>query len=238
MTFKRLSDALFTDRGLVAKLVIAAVITGISLVFTPLLVGLIGWAILFGYQVETIRRARDGALTPLAAWVDFERLFQRGWKPLLAWLIYQIPLFALSLIQATLGGVSGWFGTTVSFATLCLSLPLGIVYLSILYPIFTLNLGRFSETGRFETLLQFQPAWGLLGAQRPAHINYMVMTVVAGIALGLLYAIPCIGWAAALGLTIPVSGLIGALYTAAVLGRPSPTPPTASAGPAAPAPPW
>jgi hypothetical protein len=237
MTFKRLSTALFSDRGLIAKLVIAAVITGITLIFTPLLVGLIGWAVLFGYQVETIRRARDGALTPLAAWVDFERLFQRGWRPLFAWLILQIPLFTLAFLQATLGGISGWFGATVSFAVLCLSLPVGIIYVSIIYPIFTLNLGRYTETGRFATLLQFQPAWGLLGEHRPAYLTYVMMIVLVGLGLAALYAIPCIGWIAALALTVPLSGLVGALYAAAVLGRPSPMPPAPTAS-AVPEPPW
>lgn len=234
MTFKRLNAALFTDRDLIAKLVIATVLTGVTLVFTPLLVGLIGWAVLFGYQIETIRRARDGALTPLAAWVNFERLFQRGWRPLLAWLIVHIPVFALVLIQATLGGIGGWFGATVSFAVLCLSLPVGIVYVSIVYPIFTLNLGRYTETWRFPTLLQFQPAWKLLGEHRPAYLTYVMMSALAGLVLALLYAIPCIGWGAALALTVPLSGLIGALYAAAVLGRPSPAAPALTS----PEPPW
>jgi hypothetical protein len=46
--------------------------------------------------------------------------------------------------------------------------------------------------------------------------------VLAGIVLSLLAAIPCLGWAGAPALTVPVYGALVAQYAGRILGKPKP----------------
>lgn len=218
----RAADALFNDPQVFPKLIIAALITGLASVFTPLLIGLAGWAVLFGCQVAIVRGMRRGVRHPLPRWDDFESLFQQGGRPLLAWMGYTLPLIGLWLIEVSFGQIGGWFGAAVTLALACLTLPLIAVYLLGVLPVYTLALGQYAEQPRLAVFWQVRAL--LRTAYAPANrrhtLTYAAYATVVGMGLIVLYAIPCIGWAAGLALTIPLTGVLGGLYAAAVWGQP------------------
>ncbi len=61
MNVIRIFTYAFDDPDWLNKLAITAIITALSVVFTPLLIGLVGWAVLFGYMVALVRNDRLGA---------------------------------------------------------------------------------------------------------------------------------------------------------------------------------
>ena len=56
------------DKEWTSKLAILAMIAFASIVTTPLLIGLVGWALILGYYVDLVRNLRDGHPTPLPRW--------------------------------------------------------------------------------------------------------------------------------------------------------------------------
>jgi len=221
MSPERLAAAVLRDPNALAKLIITGVITALALAFTPLLIGLLGWAVLFGTQVTTIRNLRRGVLHPLPRWEDFEGLFQQGWRPTLAALIYALPLLGLAMIQWTLGGIGGWVSGAVALMVLCATPLLAIVYLVVLLPAYTLALGQYGESGRLREFFRVGALLRLIRTHVAATLTYAAVAAGLSVTLGILWLIPCVGWAAALLLTIPLTGVWGGIYAAAVLGRPA-----------------
>ena len=113
----------FEDRDWVNKILITTVITALSLLLTPLFIGLLGWAALFGYVIELVRNVRLGSPTPLPRWDDFNRYLASGFNVLAAVIIYNLPNVVLGCVSTILGGNlgSGLIGSTLvlSLAAAC-----------------------------------------------------------------------------------------------------------------------
>lgn len=218
MDISRIFSTLFNDPQWVSKLAITALVTLISIVTTPLLVGLAGWAVLLGYQIALINNVRAGLQYPLPRWDDISEYFGMGAQALVGGILYALPLALLGCCIAAVGVVMGEGGRTIiSFASCCL-LPFLLVYALIITPMFTLGLGRFGENPTVNVFLQFQQLFGLLSAHRNDTIAYLIGSAILSLIFGVLGAIPCVGWLALAALLIPANGLLGAQFITRVLG--------------------
>ncbi|MBK9746384.1 MAG: DUF4013 domain-containing protein [Chloroflexi bacterium] len=211
----------FDDPQWVSKLVMVAIVTFGSAILTPVLIGLVGFAILFGYQLELIRNIRRGERYPLPAWDDFGRFLNMGINPVIAWVAYNVPNLVISLVIGLIGFTAGdglLSGGLISLAFCCF-VPLLILYNLAIQPVYTLGLGRYAEEPRLNVFFEFSSLIRLVRSRTDALIQWLLGAVIAAIVLGLVNAIPCLGWIVGGALTIPIFGHLSGQYITVVLGQ-------------------
>jgi len=211
----------FDDPQWVSKLVMVAIVTFGSAILSPILIGLVGIAVLFGYQLELIRNIRRGERHPLPAWDDFGRFLSMGINPLIAWIAYNVPNLVIGLVIGLIAMTAGdglLSGGLVTLA-LCCFVPLLFIYNLAIQPVYTLGLGRYAEEPRLKVFFEFSSLIRLVRSRTDALIQWLLGAVIAAIVLGLVNAIPCLGWIVGGALTIPIFGHLSGQYITVVLGQ-------------------
>jgi hypothetical protein len=204
----------FEDQEWAGKLTILAMIAFISVITTPLLVGLVGWATLLGYSVELIRNLRDQHPTPLPRWDNLGEKISLGGNVLAAVFVYALPNILLSCCVFTLSSLSGEsFAGAVSLGSLCCVVPLILVYNLITWPMLALGMARYAEERNIGAFFQFGDLFGTLQRNMGITVQWALYSIVVNLVIGIIGAIPCIGWLIAPALAIPVHG-----YLTATLG--------------------
>src|SRR5215211_5059965 len=173
----------FDDRDWFNKLAITAVITLLSLVFTPLLIGFLGWAALLGYMVELVRNVRTGAKYPLPLWNDINRHVSAGFNVLAAAVVYGLPTFVLGCVSTILGQnlSSGPIGSTLVLALSCCLFPILLIYNLVVLPMFALGLGRYVEDPRMNVFFEFSYLFETLRQHLDRVLQWWLAAVVANI---------------------------------------------------------
>lgn len=213
-----------SDRQYITKLLLYGLLTVVAFALTPFLIGFAVWAILFGAQVMMIGRvrARDSRPLPsLSTGSDVTRALNLGIAPLIVFIVLNIPNFLIGLTQSFTSSIGGdtVIGGSLSVALLCCLLPLLVLYNALMLPFFTIGMGRYAETHQFGAFFQVNAIWNAIGPNFGATLNYLGLALVLTLVLGVLIAIPCLGWAIFALLLIPATGLLGAFYAAQVLGQ-------------------
>jgi hypothetical protein len=206
----------FDDKEWVSKLGIAAAIGLVSAITTPILIGLVGWAILLGYYVELVRNLRDGHPTPLPRWDKYADLLSRGASVLTAGFVYSIPNFLLSCCVATTSGFwqDNFTGSFIGFGTVCCLVPILLIYNLVTWPMLALGVARYAEERNIGVFFQFGDLFDTLRRNIGTTTRWILFTFVLNFVLSILGAIPCIGWIIVPALAIPVQGYL----TAALAG--------------------
>jgi hypothetical protein len=213
----RAFSIIFEDREWASKLIITAIVTLLSALLSPVLVGLAGWAALLGYEVEIVRNVRSGSRTPLPRWDDFSRFLSNGAPVLVGFIVYNLPNMLVSccswfLLQSS-GGTS-IAGGSVALGVGCCLFPLLLIYNVVALPMLALALGRYSEDPRVDIFFQFASLFEQLRSNTDVALQWLIAIIIAN----LVFAIPLIGWFAGLALLIPVHGILAGQFAARVLG--------------------
>lgn len=213
----------FDDPQVVSKLLMTGLVTLASVALTPLIIGIAGFAILFGYQVELMRNIRDKKRYVLPAWGDLGRLFSLGLNPLIAWVAYNVPNLVIGLVIAIIGlsvGDGLLSGGLVTLA-LCCFVPLLIVYNIAIQPVFALGMGRYADDAqhRLNAFFDLGALIALVRGRTDLLVQWLLGMIIASILLGLVNGVPCVGWAASLALTAPILGHLNGQYAAAAIPR-------------------
>ena len=143
MDITRAFSIIFEDHDWSSKVAIAAIVTLLSALLTPVIIGLAGWAILLGYATEIIRNVRGGSRTPLPRWDDFSRLLSIGLPVLVASIVYGLPSALLTCC--------GWFllqsseGTTFVGSSVALGVTI-VVAVAFLLPGSIADAGTLAES--------------------------------------------------------------------------------------------
>lgn len=221
MNLSSLLNSILNDRDYIVKLAIVAALTVVSIVFTPILIGLAGWALLLGYQVSLVRNVRSGDPTPLPLWDHMTRFLTPGANVLMAFLIYNVPNLFFGCGWAFIIGVSGGsqiVGNTVTVASICCLLPVILIYNVLMLPFFALGMGRFAEEPRLSTFFAFGQLYDDLSANMGDAVQYVVYTLVTLLVIGLLAIIPILGWIFIAALWVPIMGLLTGQFSRAAIG--------------------
>ncbi len=216
-----LMNSILNDRDYIVKLAIVAALTIASILLTPILIGLAGWALLFGYQVTMVRNVRLGDPTPLPMWDNMMRFLTPGANVLVAFLIYNVPNLFFGCGWAFIIGVSGGsqiVGNTVTVASICCLLPIILIYNVLMLPFFALGLGRFAEEPRLNTFFAFGQLYDDLSTNMGDAVQYVVYTFATLLIVGLLAVIPILGWIFIAALWVPVMGLLIGQFSRAASG--------------------
>lgn len=221
MDVGRITAAITEDKDGLTKLAIAAVVTGFAALTTPILIGLVGWSVMLGYQAQIVRRVRLSERHPLPAWTELSALMRLGAPPLLAYFVYLLPNLLVSGCSALLlltTADTSFTSTGVLVGLLCCLVPLLIVYNAFIMPLYALGMGRYAAEPVIGVFFDFSRLWGEVSTNGGLTFTFLLYTFGFGLVQGIFGAIPIIGWALNLALSIPVGGLIAGQYALEVLG--------------------
>ena len=200
----------FEDDEWVSKLVLVVIWTFIAAI--PV-VGLVGFAALAGYTVELLRNMRRGQENPLPQWDNLGDKISHGFNVLIATLVYNIPNVLLAcgflFLAPSFGPADGQAASTASSAALAITCCLTVVVLGynvIIWPLIALGTMRYVESRQITAYFQVSDLWATINRHMGQTAQWMIISFFATLVLGILNAIPCIGWLASLALTVPVQG--------------------------------
>lgn len=215
MNISRAFSYAFDDKEWTSKLAILAMIAFASIISTVLLIGLVGWALILGYYVELVRNQRDNH-PMLPRWDRISEKITEGASVLTAAFVYSLPNFLIACCIVTTSGFWGdnFTGSFIGFGTICCLAPLLLIYNLITWPMLALGTARYAEERNIGVYFQFGDLFGTLRQNFNITIQWALYTFVANIVFAAIGAIPCIGWAVAPALAIPVQA-----YLTAALGR-------------------
>lgn len=226
-----LTRLLAGDRDYISKLLLYGLVTVMAFALTPFLIGFAIWAILFGAQVMMIVRVRAydlRPLPPLSTGNQVTRALSLGAAPLIVFLLLNIPNVLIGLTQSFTSSIGGntVIGGGLSAVLLCCLVPVVLVYNALMLPFFTIGMARYGETHQFVSFFQLNLIWNAISPNFGATLKYLGQALLLVLALAVLIAIPCLGWALFAIILIPSTGLLGASYALQVMG-PQDKPPLA-----------
>lgn len=220
MDIGRALSYVFDDPDWFNKLAITAIVTVASILLTPFLIGLLGWAALLGYTVDLVRNVRLGQRNPLPRWDDFNRFVSQGANVLVASVVYSLPNLLLgcvsSIVTQNMG--SGFIGSTLVLGFSCCLFPLLLIYNLVMVPMLALGIGRYTEDPRVNVFFEFSFLFDTLRQHLDVLIQWWLSAVVINILFVVLGVIPVLGWVVLAALLVPVYGMLAAQLATTLLG--------------------
>jgi len=172
------------DKDWITKVLVGAVIMLASAVLSIVIIGLVGYLLLFGYYVEVIRRVHAGVPTPLPDWTDLGSYISRGFFAAVGAIVWTLPIIALTfcgvIFDTALGGDGG---SILLIGALCLAVPIGIALNVLVVP---LAIARYAVSGEFGSMFEF----GEIFAQARKVFVPLLITFVVSLAV---YAVAYFG---------------------------------------------
>ena len=194
LDFGRSFTYMFEDSEWLVKLLVAAFIFFVSLLFSVVVVGLVGFLVLSGYMVAIIRQVARGEDLPLPRWADFGILFMDGLRVGVATFIWSLPAFIFYLpilvVSLLASGGSDTMSVLLGLITLacgCLLL-LYSLFLAVVSPVVVL---RVATTQRLGAAFDFAEIFEFVRTYIGPIILVVVGSLVAQIVAGLVGVLLC-----------------------------------------------
>ncbi|MCX6048412.1 MAG: DUF4013 domain-containing protein [Chloroflexi bacterium] len=211
------------DERWMEKLAIGTGVTVVSLILSPVLIGIVGFLIVGGYSLRLLKNVRDGVPQPLPEWDQWSEDLIRGFKWAVVAFIWSLPLLVFSIptgigqaLMSDNGGTSNVFGSLIASCGGCLSFLYGL-FVMLMAPGFTI---AYAHDEEIRSGLQITEIWQWtrrnLGQVIIVAVAYLAVsffiTAVAGI-LGLLLCL------VGLIVTVPLAILATQLFRAHLYGQ-------------------
>ena len=212
MNLSRAFQYLFEDQQWARKLALVLLWSLVALI--PLL-GLVGMAMLAGYTLDLVRNMRAGARRPLPDWQDQGARLGDGFNAMVAIIVYNIPnglpLCGLLLLAVIGNGELG----LLTLLSLCCLLIFALVWNLFIGLMLAAGATRYAQTRQLTSWFQPGEMWDTLSANSGLFMQWLLYSLLSSLALGLVSAVPGVGWLISLALTVPVQGhLLGQLACA------------------------
>jgi hypothetical protein len=118
-----------------------------------IVIGLVGYILLFGYYLEVMRRVHAGMATPLPDWNDLGSYITRGFMASIGTLVWLVPFVAVATCGFAAGAsMNDDAGSSLILATSCFLVPLSIALGVLILPVV---IARYAVTGDFGAMFQF-----------------------------------------------------------------------------------
>lgn len=225
MDFGKAFTFMFDDPDWVRKLGIGVVVGLVATLLSPILIGLIPAIIILGYCLDVLRNVYNGREFPLPEWEDWGGFLARGFKLLVAFFVWLLPLILLSIpifVGAALaGGQNSNSGAGAAFGALfiicasCLMLLWGLFVLLISPAIYI----RLAVADRFGAAFEVGKLWALTRDNLGNVIIAILLTIVAGIIASIAGSLGFILLVIGALVTIPAATLWQYLVQAHLFGQ-------------------
>lgn len=196
---------IFEDRQWTRKLVPLACFSFLALI--PI-VGLLALAVALGFMMQTAANVREGLPRPLPLWDDYALKFTIGGNVLAAVILYHLPVIVAgscsTWLLTALG--SGFLGSSVAWMALCCTLPMVLLYTSLIWALLAIGVAEYIETGEARRMFQLRHLWDVLGRHQRLATQWVFTALLTTLAVAVLLVIPCLGWALALLFSFAVYG--------------------------------
>ncbi|MGC8782454.1 MAG: DUF4013 domain-containing protein [Anaerolineae bacterium] len=205
MDYGKAFTFMFEDPDWIRKLGVGTVLGAVALLLSPVLIGLVPMIMILGYCLDVLRNVADGREYPLPEWEDWGGFLARGFKLLVAFFVWSLPIILISIpliIGAALtgdqsSGAQVAFGSLFIICSSCLMILWGLFVLLISPAIYI----RLAVTDRLASAFEVSRVWELTRDNLGNVIIAILLVIVAGIIAAI---------AGSLGLLLL---LIGALVT-------------------------
>ena len=200
---------IFDDEDWVGKIVMVVVWTLVSAI--PLL-GLIGVAALAGYVVELVRNMQRGDAHPLPRWDNLGDKIMDGANVVIAAFVYNLGNFLVLCVAVLVPafGITDSLGLgTGSGLMLIISCCVGLfmlIYNLIIWPLLAVGVVHYSQSHEISAFFQFSRIFDTLGNNSGLTIQWILFSFLVSLGIGIIGAIPCLGWIATLALSVPAQG--------------------------------
>lgn len=200
----------FEDKDWVSKILIAAAISLVGMLFGILIIpGILAVALLGGYMVEIARRVIHDDPQVLPEWDNWGALIMDGLKFIVISIVYAAPMILASICLGIPAGLlsedSPDLSTALSLVLSCINILWAIV-LSLFVPA---AVGAFAAENDLGAAFRFGRVFSLVRNNFSTYLIVLVMSWIAGLLGGLGVIICLIGLLA----TYPYSYMvIGHLY--------------------------
>ncbi|MCX7670703.1 MAG: DUF4013 domain-containing protein [Anaerolineae bacterium] len=190
MDFGKAFTFMFEDPDWVRKLGIGTVVGAVAILLSPVLIGLVPMIMILGYCLDVLRNVADGQTYPLPEWEDWSGFLTRGFKLLVAFFVWSLPIILISIpmiIGAALvgdqsSGANAVFGTLFIICSSCLMVLWGLFELLISPAIYI----RLAVTDRLASAFEVSRLWELTRDNLGNVIIAILLLIVAGIIAGIV----------------------------------------------------
>lgn len=242
MEFSKSLSFITEDPRWQQKLMIGTGVIIASTVFSVAVIGIIGFMIFAGYCVRLLQNVRDGHPYPLPEWDQWGEDLARGFKLVVASIVWALPVFVL-IIPTIVGGVMSdsrsdgaqFVGAMLMICGNCL-----IFLYALLLTVATPGISIvFARDEQITSALQFREiiAWtqANIGQVLVVTLLYIAASIALGLIGGIAGALLCL---VGLVVTLPLATLITGLIQYHLYGQLAYTYPypVGSSGPSDPTP--
>lgn len=225
MDFGKAFTFMFDDPDWVRKLGIGVVVGLAATLLSPILIGIVPAIIILGYCLDVLRNVYAGSAVPLPEWEDWGGFLARGFKLIVAFFVWLLPLFVISIpifIGAALaneqgagGGAGAAFGMLFILCASCLLVLWGLFVLLISPAIYI----RLAVTDRLGAAFEVGKLWALTRDNLGNVIVAILLTIVAGIIASIAGSLGFILLLIGALVTIPAATLWQYLVQAHLFGQ-------------------
>ena len=202
------------------KLTIGAALVLVSMILSPVLIGLVGWLIIGGYSIRLLQNVRDGHPKPLPEWGVWGEDLTRGFKLAVVYLVWALPLLAF-MIPTFIGSAlaerqTELIGVALLVCGNCLSALYGL-FVSLASPGFMI---AFAKDEEIRSGLDYRAVYDWTVANIGQVIIVVLVMLAVSAALSLLGMIAgLILCVVGLIATIPLAQLLTALVRSHLFGQ-------------------
>jgi hypothetical protein len=194
----------------------------ISMLLSPVLVGILGFFILSGYAIRLLQNVRDGKAQPLPEWDEWGGDLSRGFKYVIVTLVWSLAAYLMMVPMfiggalADSGGAGEFIGSAIMICTSCLLMLYGI-FVALAAPGFTIS---FAHDERIGSGLKVTNIWqwtrANLGQVIIVMLVIMAVSFIVSMLAGIVGLILCV---IGLAVTIPLSVLFLTVFQYHLYGQ-------------------
>lgn len=225
MDFGKAFTFMFDDPEWIRKLGIGVIVGLVAALLSPILIGLVPALMVLGYSLDVLRNVNNGQERPLPEWTDWGGFLGRGFKLVVAFFVWSLPLILIAIpifVGAALAGnqngnagAGAVFGTLFILCSSCLMLLWGLFLLLISPAIYI----RLAVTDRLGAAFEIGKLWELTRDNLNNIILAILLTIVAAIIASIAGSLGFVLLVIGALVTIPAATLWQYLVQAHLFGQ-------------------
>lgn len=212
MDIQKALTYVFDDENWVTKGLIGLVLSFLSFLIIPAI-------FVQGYLIWIVRNVMAGEEHPLPQWTDWSKMFMDGLYLIIAFLVYTLPIWLLmgcgllffvpaGFTEGDMAGALAGAGSIGFVLLSCLAALYGLV-MAVLSPAITI---QYAREGNLSACFRFTEIWDMTRNNLGDIIIALAVILGVGLVLGLVGAVPLIGWLIALAASIYTTFVSGHLF--------------------------